>query len=143
MGVPNFYITIAASKNSAELLQEMYMQDSKYFDVFNCAILEFLPDNRAVVGIESVIENFLVANSLIFKLLNEVSKNTNDLDIMTLDTKKHWDFQNCRDFVVFMYDVWHNKIEYVYEQFGTIVISSKRYWKTRSRLFKKYYKKTL
>lgn len=143
MGVETFYIGVIVDKDSAESLKKTYKEHSIYSDVFNCANLKVLSENKILVGMESVIENFMMANSLIFELLNKFSNHSKSFDIITLNAEKHWDFQSRRDFMIFMYDVWERKIEHLYEQYGTIVISPKRYWKTRSRLYKNYYKKKI
>ena len=38
-----------------------------------------------------------------------------------------------------MYDIWENKIDFVYDQLGVIAIKYKQYHKIRSKLYKKYY----
>ena len=137
MGSWNYYIEIKTDKSTLDRMIFEYKQNRTYQEVFRFESFEDWCDDGYNAGFEAIIDNFLPTNYLIYNFLSRYI--SCDLCIKTNGVKRKYDFIKKSEFIKFMYDVWEEKIDYVYDQLGVMVIKNKQYHKTRSKLYKKHY----
>ncbi len=133
----NYYINLKINEQTFDNMVFEYNQNSAYQAAFHFGKIEGGSSDGYNVGIISVIDNFLPANHLIYNFLSHYI--SCDLYIKTNGVEHRYDFSKKSDFIKFMYEVWENKIDFVYDQLGVMVINHKQYHKTRNKLYKKYY----
>lgn len=135
MGVFNFYINIKCSKNDSSLLLSEYQKNSIYCQTF---AFNSFTNSGFDAGIEAILDNFLPTNYLIYSFL---SKANDDIVISTNGFDHLFDFKIRSEFINFMCNAWEDRLEYLYCNFGTLLIDMKKYHKSRNKLFSKYYRK--
>lgn len=139
MGSLDFFINIKIESGDANMLLQEYKRNALYQSAFHYGIIEEWLHSEFNAGISSVIDNFLPANILIYRFLSQLQDTKDGFQIETLEIQRPFDFENKSDFVNFMYNIWEEKIDLAYQQFGVIVIDHKQYYKIRNKLYKKYY----
>ena len=137
MGSWNYYIEIKIDGQTLNRMISEYKQHQTYQEVFYFGKSEDGCSEGYSAEIISIIDNFLPANHLIYNFLSKY--HSYGLCIKTNDIERTFDFIQKSDFIKFMYDIWENKIDFVYDQLGVIAIKYKQYHKIRSKLYKKYY----
>jgi len=138
VGSWNYYIEIKTDKSTLDRMALEYKQNQTYQEIFRFEIFEGCCDGYHA-GVEALIDNFLPTNYLIYHFLS--CHASCDLCIRTNGIEQKYDFVKKSEFIKFMYDAWEEKIDFVYAQLGVIVIKNKQYYRTRNRLYKKYYVK--
>jgi len=141
LGVWDFHINLKIGTNDANSLLKVYNSNELYQSAFHYGIVVEWLENEYNVGISSVIDSFLPANSLIFQFLSTSSGEHPNYYIKTRDVERSFNFDRKADFINFMYNVWEDKIDAYYKQMGGLLLDHRNYYKIRNRLFKKYYKK--
>lgn len=139
MGAYDFFINIKTEKDNAYSLLQDYNNNEIFQAAFHCGIPNQWVENGYNVGISAVIDSFLPANLLIFKFLSAYNRKETNFYVKTRGVERIFDFEKQIDFLNFMYSVWEDKIDVYYKQMGGILLSHKNYYRTRNKLFKKYY----
>ena len=139
MSIWHYYIELKADPVTVENMISVYNDNMEYRDTFVFEAASDENEDGYSAGISSIIDNFLPANYLIYNFLSRFS--SCGFSIKTNNIERIYDFVGRADFIKFMYDSWQPQIDFLYSQFGTIVINYKDYSKVRNKLYKKYYKK--
>ena len=135
MGVFPFSINIKADKNDLNLLLSEYAKN----DIFRRAFsFSFLDNGDFDAGIEAVFDNFLPTNYLIFIFLSNAH---GSIVIYTNGFEHLFNFDDRSEFINYMCNAWDKRLEYVYCNFGTLLLDTKKYHRSRNKLYSKYYKK--
>lgn len=140
MGCFDFYIELKIELNDANILLQEFKSNDLYKEAFHYGIFVEWLNSEFNAGISSKIDNFLPANTLIFRFLSLLKETNKSFKMKTYEVERNFDFANKAEFINFMYSTWEKKIDSAYEK-GTILISSHKYYKVRDKLYKKYYKK--
>lgn len=140
MGVWHFYIDLNVDAEVLDAMLSEYRCNNVYKRVFSfCKITDESSFEGYNAGIESVIDNFLPAIYMIFDFLSEYARS--GIRLKTNEKIAVFDFDKKSDFLKFMFEAWEEKISSMYENFGVLAVDYKEYYKTRNRLYKKYYVK--
>ena len=143
MGIWHCYISIKTNDTALDHLAMKINSNPSYKKAFHfgiCKDKEFAEDDF-LGGFSFVFDNFLITNYLIYDLLFGLK--TDDLWIKTNGIKRKFDFSSKADFIKFMFEAWEKQIDYIYNQFGVMVVSNNEYIKTRNKLHGKFYVKFL
>lgn len=141
MGVFDFYINMKVEPDATAILLKEYKSNNIYHETFHFGIIADSVDNEFNAGISSIIDNFLPANILIYAFLSKIKKRNREILIQTRGHERLFDFCSKPDFIGFMYGVWEDKIDFVYQRYGTIILNPTSYYRIRNKLFNKYYKR--
>lgn len=127
MGIEAFYVKIKYDiiKDVESLLEKHkecldYAIDDDYFCISG-ALVSFFP-----------------AVELIYNILNEIK--IRPFTIVSLNKETTYKFGTYFEFLDWMYKIWHDKIDYFNREMGAFIISPSKYYVTRRKLQKKYYK---
>ncbi len=128
MGVESFYVKIKNTKISdIKALMEEY-GDCWDFSVDN----DYFCITGALVSLFPVVE-------LIYHICNAVKDRP--LYIGSLNREVCFNFDSYFDFLDWMYKIWREKLDYFNKNFGVFAIKPSKYYKSYSKLQKKYYRK--
>lgn len=141
MGMESFYINLRINKEEAVTLLEEYHANNLYQNAFSFSLYKDDSNSEFGACITSLIDNFLPANCMIYKFLSFLKLKQTTFSINTRKIEQEFNFEKKKDFIFFIYSVWEEAIDHTYKQFGALLLSQQRYYKTRNKLYKKYYKK--
>lgn len=138
MGTWNYSIELKLDISSVERLMQEYHKDSAYQTAFSFS-LKPDGDTKYNAVFMSIVDNFLPANYLFFDFLsispqNVVPMRSNGVEFVFPNNSRV-------DFMSFMFNIWEEKLGYVYSHFGAFLIAPSMYYKARRRLVRKYYKR--
>ena len=139
MGALNFSIECCVSLENVKILFKEYEGKNIYQKAFSFNSFDENISNYDV-GIIAMLDNFLPACSLIYKFLSMVQEK---IKIRTNNIETIFNFSESKDFTIFMYSCWYEKIENMFRNYGTVLLNSKKYYKIRNKLYNKYYEKII
>ena len=137
MGSWHYYIDIKVDEKTLNEMILEYEQNQIYRQVFFFGKRENECEKEYNAGIVSLIDNFMPANYLIYDFLSNY-RNRN-LWIRANDSKCMYSFIDRKSFILFLYEAWERKISFAYSQLGVLILNYNKYYKTRNKLYKKYY----
>lgn len=134
MGAESFYLNARFHKTDISPIIE------KYGGI--CRMMLNEAEGRQELCMEGALVSFLPVCSFMFDICCELRKaGVQQLELESLKEPLPKGHMERPDFIIWMYQLWANKLESFYEQFGGFVLNPSQFYDTREKL-RKYYAKS-
>ena len=138
MGIESFYVKIRVDKKLLIEFKKIFFQKDYYGKCLAYHLVEEEVINY--INLTASIVNFLPAVMIIHEICEKLNlKEENIIEVNAIS--QNYKFKNTSEFMLFLYQSYERKIQGFNKEFGAFIIKPGKYYKTRSRLRKKYYTK--